>query len=344
MVGLKVGQAHNRGLLPSLRSPASAMNALWSLLALMAGLLCAAPASAQAYPHRPVHLIVHNNPGSAPDLLARYLAGHVGDAWKAGAVVDNRSAAAGIVAAETVAQAPADGYNLLVGGDGPITILPQLQKLPYDAQHSLIPVAALGQIDFVLVTHPGTGWRSIGDFVHAAQAQPGRFNYASAGNGSPLQFAMELLKQRAGFFATHIPYRGGPLALQDVAGGQVDAMFIAIGPALPLIRSGRLVALATSGEQRSALLPGVPTVAETFKGFRAGAWFGLFAPAGTPPAVLDRIAGDVRRTLQTPAAQRELASQGIEVSRQSPTDFQRQVSSEFVRYAQLVKTAGIHTD
>ena len=320
------------------------MTALKLTLALLSGLLSSGLALAQDYPSHPVHLSVHNNPGSAPDLLARYVGKQLTETWKQPVVIDNRSGAAGIVAAESVAQAPADGYSLLVGGDGPIAILPQLQKLPYDARSDLVPVVALGQIDFVLVARPASGWRRLADLVQAAKAHPGQINYASAGNGSALQFAMELLKQRAGISATHIPYRGGPLALQDVAAGQVDTMFIAIGPALPLIRSGRLVALATSGERRNPLLPEVPTVAESYAGFHAGAWFGLFAPAGTPHQVLDTLAQEVERVLQSPGARRELAAQGIEPSAQSPQAFQHQVNSDYLRYAQLVKTAGIKAD
>lgn len=310
-----------------------------------AGTALVGNAIAQSYPDRPVHLIVHNTPGSAPDVLARFVGHRLTETWGQSVVVENRTGAAGVLAADALAKAPPDGYKLLVGGDGPITILPNLQKnLPYDARRDLLPVVPLGQIDFVLVAHPKSGLHSVGDFVRTAKAQPGRLNYASAGNGSALQFAMELLKQRAGVFATHIPYRGGPLGLQDVIAGQVDLMFIAIGPALPHIRSGRLVALATSGEQRNALLPDVPTVAETYPGFRAGTWFGLFAPAGTPQTVLDPLAAEVNRILRSPGARQELAAQGIEAASLSQQAFARQVNTEYTRYAQIVKTAGIKAD
>ncbi|MET0210552.1 MAG: tripartite tricarboxylate transporter substrate-binding protein, partial [Burkholderiaceae bacterium] len=235
-------------------------------------------AMAQSWPARPVHIAVANTAGSPPDVLARYLAARLPDAWKQPVVVDNRMGAGGIIAAEALVKAPADGYALLVGADGPITILPNLQaNLSYDARRDLVPVVSLGQIDFVLVANPKTGFRTLKDFTAAAKAHPGKYNYASAGNGSPQQMSMELLKQRAGIYVTHIPYRGGPLGMQDVIAGQVDVMFIAIGPALPHIRSGRLVALAVSGEQRDALLPDVPTVAASYEGYRSGTWFGLFA-------------------------------------------------------------------
>jgi len=180
--------------------------------------------------------------------------------------------------------------------------------------------------------------------VRAAKAHPGRINYASAGNGSPQQLSMELLKQKAGIYVTHIPYRGGPLGMQDVIAGQVDVMFIAVGPALPQIRSGRLVALGTSGEKRHALLPEVPTVGETYAGYRSGTWFGLFAPARTPQPVIDAIAADAGRIVQTPAARAELAAQGIEATGHAQRQFQAQVSSEYERYAQIVKAVGIKAE
>ncbi|QHJ01359.1 tripartite tricarboxylate transporter substrate binding protein [Xylophilus rhododendri] len=314
-------------------------------LTLAACLGAPALSQAQSWPAKAVHITVANTPGSAPDVLARSLGQRLAEQWKQPVVVDNKAGAGGIVAAEALARSPADGYSLLVGADGPITILPNIQAaLPYDAQRDLVPVVGLGQVDFVLVANPRTGFRSLADFVAAARSHPGRYNYASAGNGSPQQLAMETFKQRAGIFLTHIPYRGGPLGMQDVIGGQVDVMFIAVGPALPHIRSGRLVALGASGEHRHALLPDLPTVAETYGGYRAGTWFGLFAPARTPQPVLDAIAADAGRLVQSPALRGELAAQGIEATGYTQARFREQVAGEFSRYAQIARTAGIHAD
>lgn len=316
-------------------------------LALLAGATAATAVHAQAaWPIKPVHITVANTPGSSPDVLARFLSTRLAEQWKQPVVVDNRAGAAGVLAADALAKAPADGYNLLVGADGPITILPNLVQstLPYDAQRDLVPVVSLGQIDFVLVANPKTGFKTVADFVRAAKAQPGRYNFASAGNGSPQQLSMELLKQKTGIYATHIPYRGGPLGMQDVIAGQVDVMFIAIGPALPHIRAGKLVALGTSGDKRHALLPDVPTVAETYAGYRSGTWFGLFAPANTPQAVIDTIAADAGRLVQTPAARADLAAQGIEATGFPQRQFQRLVSAEYERYAQIVKATGLRAE
>lgn len=302
-------------------------------------------AHAQAWPAKAVHLTVANTSGSSPDVLARLLAQRLAGPWKQAVVVDNKAGAAGILAADAIAKSPADGYNLLMGADGPITILPNLQAgLPYDPQRDLTPVVGLAQIDFVLVANPKTGFRSVADFVAAARSQPGRYNYASAGNGSPQQLAMELFKQRARTFVTHIPYRGGPLGLQDVIAGQVDVMFIAVGPALPHLRSGRLVALGVGGDKRHALLPDVPAIAETYAGYRAGTWFGLFAPARTPQAVVDTIAADAAREVQSPTVRADLSAQGIQATGIAQAEFRQQIAAESARYAQIVKVVGIRAD
>ncbi len=300
-------------------------------------------AQSGAWPARPVHLVVANTPGSTPDVIARYIGPKLSEAWAQPVVVENKAGAAGVIAADGIAKAAPDGYNLLIGADGPITILPNSgAQLPYDSRRDLVPVAALGRIDFVLVANPSTGWRNVGDLVNAAKKNPGGFSYASAGYGSPQQLGMEVLKQQAGIYLTHIPYRGGPLGMQDVIAGQVQTMFIAIGPALPHIRSGKLIALATGGEARHALLPDVPTVGETWKGFRAGTWFGLFAPAQTPAATLDVVNTRVAQILQQPAVRNDLAAQGVNVSAGTTRrDFEQQVSGEFSRYTELSKTVRI---
>lgn len=260
-------------------------------------------------------------------------------------VVENRAGAGGIVAADVVAKAAPDGYTLLVGADGPITILPALRKgLPYDVERELVPVASLGETDFLLVANPKTGFKTLQDFVAAARAQPDRYNYASAGNGTALQFSMEQLKQKAGIHVTHIPYRGGPLGMADVIAGQVDVMFIGVTPALPHVRDGRLVALASGGAARHVLLPTVPTVAETYQGFQAGTWFGLFAPVNMPQAVVDLLAAEADRVLSNPGARAELAAQGVQTTGYAQTRFRNQVQAESRRYALLAKQVGIKDD
>ncbi len=305
-----------------------------------------AAALAQATPPAgTIRVLVPNTPGSAADITARVVGTRLADDLRQTVVVENRPGAGGIVAADAVAKAAPDGHTLLLGADGPITILPNLQPgLPYKPQSDLVPVASLGETDFVLVAHPRHGFKTLQDFLAAARRQPGRLNYASAGNGSPQQFAMEVLKQQAGIFVTHIPYRGGPLGLADVVAGQVDLMFIAVGPALPHIQSGRLAALAVGGEKPHPLLPGVPTVDSTYTGFRAGTWFGLFAPAGTPAAVVDGLANAVRHIVATPAVQAELARQGVRATGYPSAHFGGLLRHESQKFAALVKATGLKAE
>ena len=311
----------------------------------LGSLVLACSTYADTYPAKPVRVLVPNTPGSSADSIARQVGHRLAEAWQQGVVVENKAGAGGIVAADAVAKSTPDGYTLLLGADGPITILPSMAApLPYVVKRDLVPVVSLGETDFVLVANPKTGFKNLQDLIAAAKARPGKYNYASAGNGSPQHFGAELLKQAAGIYLTHIPYRGGPLGMADVIAGQVDVMFIAVGPALPHIRAGRLIALASGGEQRHPLLPTVATVAETYTGFRAGTWFGLFAPAGTPPAVLESISAEAGRALADPALRSELAAQGIKTTGYAHVRFQELVGAETRKYAALVKTAGIHAE
>ena len=314
-------------------------------LCLLAGTAFLASAQADSYPAKPIRLLVHNTPGSALDIVARRVSARLADNLGQPVVVDNRAGAGGVIAVDAVAKAAPDGYTLLAGADGPITILPTLSaSLPYDARRDLVPVASLGETDFLLVAHPGTGFKTVADLVQAAKARPGKYNYASAGNGSPHHFAGELLKQQAGIYLTHIPYRGGPVGLADVVAGQVDVMFIAVGPALAHVQAGRLVALATGGEARHPLLPAVPTLAETYPGLQAGTWFGLFAPAATPRAVLEVMGAEVARVLAEPRVRSDLAAQGIRATGYTQGRFSAFVNQESRKYAMLVKTAGIRSE
>ncbi|MFD2754812.1 Bug family tripartite tricarboxylate transporter substrate binding protein [Comamonas terrae] len=316
----------------------------WALLAATC-VQGAAMAQQPEFPVRPVKLVVANGAGSVPDLLARQVGSLVSREWKQAVVVENKGAAGGVAAVDAVVRAPADGHTLLVGGDSAITIMPNVQRnLPYDVRNDLVPVTKLGQSDFVLVANPRKGYRTLKEFVAFAKAHPGQVNYASSGTGGAQHLAMEQFKQRAGFFATHIPYRGGPQGLQDVLAGQVDVMLVAVAPALTQIQSGKLTALAVSGLQRHPLLPQVQTLAETYKGFEAGAWFGLFAPKGTPAAVVQAVARDTDRALKEPELRQALLQQGITPVGEGQQVFARQIRSDDVRVAQLVRAIGLSVE
>lgn len=299
-------------------------------------------AMAQDFPSHSVKMLVPNSAGSAPDLLARQVGQLLTQKWGQSVVVENKGASGGVQAVDAIAKSPADGHHLLVGGDGALAIMPHLQpNLPYDVQKDVVPVVKLGQVEYVLVANPKTGFKTLQDLVQAAKAKPGQINFASAGTGSALHLTMELLKQRAGFYATHIPYRGGPLGMQDVLAGQVDVMFIALAPSLPHIRSGKLVALATSGPKRNALLPDVPAVAESYAGYQSVTWFGLFAPKGTPADVIQKIERDATAVLTDGALRQQLARQGIATTGEGQQVFAQQVRGDYQRYAQLISHIGL---
>jgi tripartite-type tricarboxylate transporter receptor subunit TctC len=294
--------------------------------------------AASPYPDHAVRLIIGNSAGSAADTVARSVARRLSDLWGQPIVADNRTGAGGVIAADAVAKSQADGYTLLLGQEGALSILPALhQKMPLDPQKDLEAVVALAEADLVLVANPKNGFRSLSDLIAEARKHPGKLSYASAGNGSLHHLAFELLKNRAGIDLIHVPYKGGPLGLNDVVAGQVDVMFIAAAPAIGHIQAGKLTALATGGTQRHPMLPAVPTVAESYPGFRATTWYALFAPAGTPRAVIDRIARDATQALHAPELHDALLAQGITPLGGASTELAQLVRNDTIAFAELAK-------
>lgn len=307
-----------------------------SLAWLACAWLAVQPALADTYPAKPVRVVVGNTAGSGADIAVRTIARRVQDQWKQTIVVENRGGAGGLLAVETVAKSDADGYTLALSQEGAITIAPVLQpRQSVDPLKDLAPVVLLAETDYLLVAHPKTGWRTVDDLVAAAKARPGAYSYASAGVGSLHHLSFELLKQERDFFFVHIPYRGGPLGLADVISGQVHAMWIAPAAALPHIQSGKLVALATGGARRSALLPEVPAIGETSRGLRVTTWFALFAPQGTPAAVIERINRESNDALRQAEVSDALLRQGIVPVGGSAADLAALVKRDAAKYAQL---------
>lgn len=326
------------GAAPDPADPVTRRGFVGQALAAAATLAFGAPARAQGFPTRPLRILVGNSAGSAADTVARAVGLRLAAAWGQSVLVENRLGAGGLLAAEAVAHAPADGYTLLLGQEGALAIAPALQqKLALDPQKDLAAVVGLGASDFVLVAHPRSGLRSVADLVAAARRQPGKLSYASAGNGSLHHLAGEALKAQAGIDLLHVPYKGGPLGLNDVLAGQVDLMFIAPAPSLPHIQAGRLVALASAGTARSTLLPGVATVAETLPGFRASTWYALFAPAGTPEPVVQKINREVGQALQAAELRDGLLAQGIVPLGGPSSQLAELLRGDAQRYAQLAR-------
>jgi tripartite-type tricarboxylate transporter receptor subunit TctC len=314
--------------------------------------LAAWPAAAQSnWPAKPVKIVVPFVAGGTTDILARAIAPELSRAFGQQFVVDNRGGAGGNVGSELVAKSPGDGYTLLMGTVGTHGINRALYaKLPFDPIRDFAPVTLVAGVPNVMVVNAdwarAKGINDVRDFVKYAKANPGRLNMASSGNGTSIHMAGELFKAMTGIYMLHLPYRGSSPALLDLVGGTVEVMFDNLPSALPHIKSGRLKALAVTSLQRSAALPEVPTVEEAagLKGFDATSWFGLLAPAGTPPDIVSRIQQEVARSLNTPAIKEKLLSQGAIPSGNTPAEFARHIDLEHRKWAPVVKASGAKVD
>ena len=321
-------------------------------LALTAINFIAFPASAQsAWPTKPVKIVVPFAPGGTTDILARAMAVELGKAFGQPFIVDNRAGAGGNIGADVVAKSPADGYTLLMGTVGTHSINKALySKMPFDSQKDFSPITLVAAVPNVMVVNTekaaALGINNVADFVKYAKANPGKLSMASSGNGTSIHLSGELFKSMTGVFMTHIPYRGSGPAMLDMVGGNVDVMFDNLPSALPQIKAGKLKALAVTSLQRSTALPDVPTVEEAakLKGFDASSWFGLLAPAGTPPEIVSRIQQEVAKSLNTPAVKEKLLTQGAVPSGNTPQQFTAFINSEHIKWAQVVKTSGARVD
>ena len=310
------------------------------------GAIPVADAQSPPYPTRPIRLVVPFPAGGTTDILARSVAQKLTEAWGQPVVVDNRPGAAGNIGAELVAKSPADGYTLLMGTVGTHAINASLYaKMPYDHVKDFVPVILVAGVPNVLVVNPAVPANSVQELIVYAKANPGKLNFASSGSGTSIHLAGELFKVSAGVQMTHIPYKGSSPALQDLIGGQVKLMFDNLPSALPQIKGGKLRALAVTSSTRAAVLPDVPTVAESgLPGFEASSWFGVLAPAGTPPAIVTRINAEVAKWLASPEARDKLLSQGANAVGGTPEDFARHIQVETAKWAKVVKESGAKVD
>ncbi len=324
------------------------------LLSLAAVLACALGGSAWAqgaWPNKPVRIVVPFAPGGTTDILARAVAPELSKAFGQQFVVDNRAGAGGNVGADIVAKSPGDGYTLLMGTVGTHGINKALYaKLPYEPQKDFVPITLVAAVPNVMVINAekarALNINTVADFIKYARANPGRLNMASSGNGTSIHLAGELFKSMTGIFMTHIPYRGSGPALLDMVAGNMDVMFDNLPSSMAQIKGGKLKALAVTSAQRSAALPDVPTVEEAgkLKGFEASSWFGLLAPAGTPPEVVNRIQQEVAKSLNTPAIKEKLLAQGAIPSGNTPAEFAKLIDDEHKKWAGVVKSSGAKVD
>jgi tripartite-type tricarboxylate transporter receptor subunit TctC len=307
-----------------------------------------ASAGAQAdYPNRPITYVVPYPPGGAADVFARQLAGELSKRLRQPVVVENRAGANGNLGSASVVKAPADGYTLLLGTASTVAINPHLygKNMPYDPLKDLQPVSGTHSMANVLVVNTATPYKNVQDVVAAAKAKPGALAYASAGNGNTMHLAGEQFRMQAGIDLLHVPYKGGPPAMNDVLAGQVPMMFNNLPAVLPMVRAGKLRALAVATPKRSPLMPEVPTMEEAgLKGYVSTVWNGVYVRAGTPRPIVDRLNREIVAVLQSPAMRQSLEEQGYDVIPSSPEQFGALGQSETPRWGAVVKQSGATLD
>jgi tripartite-type tricarboxylate transporter receptor subunit TctC len=297
-------------------------------------------AKAQAYPSRPVRLIVGFAPGGLPDIVARLMGQSLSERLGQPIVIENRTGAGGNIAVEAVMNAPADGYTLLLIPTGAAINVTLYEKLSFNFIRDIAPVAGVTRVPNIMLVHPSIPAHSVAEFIAYAKAHPGKINMASVGVASGPHLGGELFKMMAGIDMVHVPYRGGPPALTDLIAGQVQVLFIN-GAVSEHIRAGRLRALAVTSAMRSAAMPDVPTVSEFLPGYEASAWFGVGAPKNTPADVVDKLNQAINAGLADPTIQARLADMGGTTLAGTPEDFRQLIADETEKWGKVIRFAGI---
>jgi tripartite-type tricarboxylate transporter receptor subunit TctC len=315
--------------------------ALASFLAAAVGSAFPAAVAADEYPARPVRMIVGFPPGGATDLVARILQPKMTDLLGKQLVVDNRPGANGIISLDLIARAQPDGYTVGFGHIGGMVISPAIQKVPYDPHTSFAPIGLMVSLQNIVIVHPAVSAKTLAEYMELAKAKPGSLNYASSGIGSPGHLAGELLEAMTGIKLAHVPYKGGAPALTDLLAGHVPSFFAVISTAVPHVLAKRVRALAVTGDKRAGVLPDVPTVGDTVRGYSATNWYGLIAPANTPKPIIDRISKDLTAALNTPEVVKQLNARGIDATPSSPSEYMSFMRAEEKKWVPIIKQADI---
>ncbi|WP_428852704.1 Bug family tripartite tricarboxylate transporter substrate binding protein [Imbroritus primus] len=309
--------------------------------------VAATPAiAADKYPNKPVTIIVPFSAGGTTDILARIVGVKLGETLGETVIIDNRPGAGGNIGAAMVAKAKPDGYTLLMGTVGTHAINQTLYpKLNFDPIKDFAPLTRVANLPNLLVVHPSVPAKNVQELIAYAKANPGKLNFGSSGNGSSIHLSGELFKNMTGIDMQHVPYKGSAPAVTDLLGGQISMMFDNMPSAIQHVKSGKLRPLAVTTAKRSPALPNVPTIAESgVKGYEATSWFGLLAPAGTPPAIINRLNADLVKILAMPDVKKQMAEQGAEAYSETPAAFAGFIKSETAKWAKVVKASGAVVD
>jgi tripartite-type tricarboxylate transporter receptor subunit TctC len=298
-------------------------------------------AGAQDYPNRPVRIIVPFGAGGPADVYARVLAQHLGDSFKQSFVVENRPGAGAIIGTDAVAKAEPDGYTLLLMSNTHTTNESLIPNRPYELMRDFAPVSPINYSDLLMVAHPSTGVKNLQDFIALAKKDPGKLNYASSGPGTPYHMAGELFKAMSGTNIIHVPHKSSGDMRSSVIGGHVQMMFDAITVMAQGVQSGQLIALGTTGKQRSTVMPNVPTVAEAgVPGYEATIWLGILAPVKTPKPVIDKLNAEIVKVMNRPDVKEAWAKQGAVPMTMSPAEFDKYIRADIEKWAKVVKVSG----
>jgi len=314
--------------------------------AFAASVLISMAAWGQSYPNRPVRIIVHWPPGQATDIAARVVAEKLQQQLGQPFVADNRPGAGGSIGTDAVAKAVPDGYTLLAASSGPISIMPNLQKVPYDPLKDLQPVSLIALAPFALVTHPSFPAKNAAEFVALVRANPDKYTFSSSGTGATAHLVSELFNSMAGLKARHVPYKGSAPALSDLMGGQIDYTLETVASLAGHIKAGRLKALGVTSGKRTAALPDVPTLAEAanIPGYDIGAWIGYAAPPGTPKEVTAKLSAEIAKAMQAPDLRERYLSLGMDPASNTPEEMTSFLRNEQARYGSIIKNANIKVE
>jgi tripartite-type tricarboxylate transporter receptor subunit TctC len=322
--------------------PSSSLLRIFAIAVSLASTL----ATAQPYPTKPIRFIVPSAPGGSSDFIARTFAQKITESWRQQVIVDNRAGGTGLIGVQVASKSTPDGYTVLIASSSAFATTPALgAKLPYDPIKDFSPVTLIVVSPNMLTAHPSVPAQSLGELIQLAKAKPGQITFASPGVGSLSHMAGELLMRAAGIKMLHVPYKGGGLAVSDLVGGQVQLLFGSVSTAVPLVRAGKLRALAVTTTKRVIAVPDVPTVAESgYPGYEAVQWFGLVVPAGTPRPIIDKLRQEVARIVVLEDVKAALTRQGFEGNGGTPEEFAAYIKAELAKWSKLFKEIGLQAD